>query len=389
MPAPRSHRLAAVASLALLVGLGACSGSTQEQEAAPVAAEAGAVDLSADCPATVVIQTDWNPESEHGAQYALLGSDYTVDTKLKTVSGPLMSQGKATGVDVEIRAGGPAIGFEAVAAQMYKDDDITLGYASTDGQIQTSQDLPVKAVMAPLDINPQIIMWDPATYPDVKTIADLKATGAIVRVFGGNSYVEYLVDSGQLDRKQIDEGYDGTPANFVAAQGKDAQQGFASAEPYIYENEVRDWAKPVAFQLIHDAGWKIYAGAMSVRTDRLEELSPCLEKLVPVMQQAEVDYYTDSAATNQLILDLVEQYDTGWVYSEGVATFSEEQQKKLGLVGNAGNAMIGDFDTERVQGILDVMVPISEKLGTPAKEGLTVDDLVTNEFLDPEIGLAP
>ena len=125
-------------------------------------------------------------------------------------------------------------------------------------------------------------MWDPATYPDVKTIADLKATGAIVRVFGGTSYVEYLVDSGQLDRKQIDEGYDGTPANFVAAQGKDAQQGFASAEPYIYENEVEDWGKPVAFQLIHDAGWKIYAGAMSVRTDKLEELSPCLEKLVPV-----------------------------------------------------------------------------------------------------------
>ena len=389
MPAPRSHRLAAVASLALLVGLGACSGSTSEQEAAPIAAEVGAVDLAADCPATVVIQTDWNPEAEHGAQYALLGTDYTVDTELKTVSGPLMSQGKATGVDVEIRAGGPAIGFEAVAAQMYKDDDITLGYASTDGQIQTSQDLPVKAVMAPLDINPQIIMWDPATYPDVKTIADLKATGAVVRVFGGNSYVEYLVDSGQLDRKQIDEGYDGTPANFVAARGEDAQQGFASAEPYIYENEVEDWGKPVAFQLIHDAGWEIYAGAMSVRTDRLEELSPCLEKLVPIMQQAEVDYYTDSAATNQLILDLVEQYDTGWVYSEGVATFSEEQQKKLGLVGNAGNAMIGDFDTERVQGILDVMVPISEKLGTPARAGLTVDDLVTNEFLDPEIGLAP
>ena len=133
MPAPRTRRLAAVASLALLVGLGACSGGRRRAGGRPGrAAEAGAVDLSADCPATVVIQTDWNPEAEHGAQYALLGSDYTVDTKLKTVSGPLMSRAKTTGVNVEIRAGGPAIGFEAVAAQMYKDDDITLGYASTD-----------------------------------------------------------------------------------------------------------------------------------------------------------------------------------------------------------------------------------------------------------------
>jgi hypothetical protein len=270
---------------------------------------------------------------------------------------------------------------------MYKDDKITLGYASTDGQIQTSKALPVKAVMAPLDINPQMIMWDPATYPTVKTIKELGATGAVVRVFGGASYMEYLVDSGQVDRKNVDEGYDGTPANFVAAQGKDAQQGFASAEPYIYQNEVKDWAKPVTFQLIHDAGWKIYAGTMSVKTADFETLSPCLKKLVPVMQQAEVDYYSDPAATNKLILDLVDQYDTGWVYSQGVADFSVEQQKKLKLVGNGDNATIGDFDVERVQGILDVMGPIADKLGTPAAEGLTVEDLVTNEFIDTSIGL--
>ncbi|WP_375432856.1 ABC transporter substrate-binding protein [uncultured Friedmanniella sp.] len=378
---------AGASALVLVAGLAAC-GSSDTPAASPApSAAAGAVDLSADCPATVVIQTDWNPESEHGAQYALLGSEYKVNTKLKSVSGPLMSSGKPTGVNVEIRAGGPAIGFESVATQMYKDDKITLGYASTDGQIQTSKELPVKAVMAPLDINPQMIMWDPATYPDVKTIKDLGATGAVVRVFGGASYMEYLVDSGQIDRKNVDEGYDGTPANFVAAQGKDAQQGFASAEPYIYENEVTDWAKPVAFQLIHDAGWQVYAGTMSVKSADFEKLSPCLKKLVPVMQQAEVDFYSDPVATNTLILDLVEQYDTGWVYSQGVADFSVQQQKALKLVSNGTNDEVGDFDMDRVQKILDVMGPIADKLGTPPAAGLTVDDLVTNEFLDPKIGL--
>ena len=382
----RSRWLTAAVSLGLVATIAACGGTTTETSSAPPA-EAGAVDLSADCPATVVIQTDWNPEAEHGAQYALLGSDYTIDSDLKTVKGPLMSKGKSTGVDVEIRAGGPAIGFETVAATMYKDSDITLGYANTDAQIQSSKDLPVKAVMAPLDINPQMIMWDPATYPDVKTIKELSATGAIIRIFGAASYMEYLLDSGQVQKSEVDEGYDGTPANFVAAGGKDAQQGFASAEPYIYENEIKDWAKPVAFQLIHDAGWKIYAATMSVRSDELAELSPCLKKLVPVMQQAEVDYYSSPATTNDLILKLVQEYNTGWVYSQGVADFSVEQQKKLGLVGNGDNAAVGDFDTARVQQILDVMGPIAAKLGTPAKEGLTVDDLVTNEFIDTTIGL--
>ena len=29
------------------------------------------------------------------------------------------------------------------------------------------------SVVAPLEINPQIIYWDPETYPDVETLADL------------------------------------------------------------------------------------------------------------------------------------------------------------------------------------------------------------------------
>ncbi len=384
---PHRRTLAAVGAFAALVALSGCS-TGGDAEAAPSAdLEIGAIDLSAAGPETVVIQTDWNPESEHGAQYNLLGEEYTIDADLKAVSGPLMAAGEYTGVDVEVRSGGPAIGFQTVAAQMYQDTSITLGYAGTDGQVQQSADLPTKAVLAPLDINPQMIMWDPETYPEVETISELGETGAFVRYFGGAAYMEYFIADGQLSIDQVDGGYDGTPANFIAAQGADAQQGFASAEPFIYENEVADWGKPVAFELIHDAGWRAYAGAMSVRSAEFEELSPCLELLVPVMQQATVDYYAEPTATNDLIVELVEAYDTGWVYSPEVADFSMQQQLDLGLVGNAGNDTLGDFDLERVQETLEIMTPIAEALGTPPLEGLTVDDLVTNEFIDETIGL--
>jgi hypothetical protein len=385
----RRRTVAAVGALAGMIALAGCASGSGGGSEAPSSEglTVGAIDLSDVCPATVVIQTDWNPEAEHGAQYELLGDDYTVDADLKSVRGPLVASGDYTGVDVEIRSGGPAIGFQTVAAQMYQDTSITLGYAGTDGQVQQSADLPVTAVLAPLDINPQMIMWDPETYPDIDTIADLGETGAVVRYFGGAAYMEWLIADGQLSRDQVDGGYDGTPANFVAAGGKDAQQGFASAEPYIYQNEVEDWAKPVAFQLIHDAGWQAYAGAMSVRSAEFDELSPCLEKLVPVMQQATVDYYTDPAETNDVILELVKAFDTGWVYSQGVADFSVQQQVELGLVGNGDNETLGDFDTDRVQKVLDVMGPIATELGTPPAEGLTVDDLVTNEFIDESIKL--
>ena len=86
-----------------------------------------------------------------------------------------MASGKDTGVKIEVRSGGPAIGFQSVTSQLYGDPNVLLGYVSTDEQISNSSTFPTKAVVAPFNINPQIIMWDPATYPNVKTIADLKA----------------------------------------------------------------------------------------------------------------------------------------------------------------------------------------------------------------------
>ena len=118
----------------------------------------------------------------------------------------------------------------------------------------------------------------------------------------------------------------------------------------------------------------------------MEELSPCLTALVPVMQQADVDYYADPAATNGLILDLVEQYDTGWVYSQGVADYSVETQKELGLVGNGSDDVVGNFDIDRLQSFVDLATPIYEGIGSAPTEGLTADDIATNEFIDDSIG---
>ena len=386
-----TRRVIATAGVfATMIALAGCSTDAEEDAAPSSDLTIGAIDLSTNCPSTVVIQTDWNPEAEHGTLYELLGDDYTVNADLKSVSGPLMSSGEYTGVNVEIRSGGPAIGYSTVAAQMYQDTDITIGYAGTDGQVQQSSDLPTIAFVAPLDINPQMIMWDPATYPDVKTIADLGASlkeGSVVRYFDGAAYMEYIIADGQLSREQVDGSYDGTPANFVAADGADGQQGFASAEPYIYENEVESWNKPVAFQLINDAGWTAYAGALSVRSADFDDLSSCLADITPVFQQATVDFFDSPDKAVATILDLVEQYDTGWVYSQGVADFSVQQMKDLSLVSNAGNDTLGDFDLDRVQEIIDTMTPIATDLGTPPVEGLSVDDLVTNEFIDDSIGL--
>jgi len=371
------------------IALAGCASASPGSSAAPTAA-AGAVDLSGVCPATVTIQTDWNPEADHGHLYQLLGPNPVINADKKSVSGDLFASGKSTGVKVEIRSGGPAIGFSTVSSELYKDKGITLGYVSTDEAVQLSASLPTTAVFAENDISPQMIMWDPATYPKVKTIKDLaatlKANGGVVRYFQGAAYMGYLQGSGILPAAQTDGAYDGSPAKFVTAKGKDGQQGFATAEPYIYQNEVSAWGKPLSFQLIHDTGYPIYPEAMSVRSADLSKLSPCLKKLVPVLQQADVDYISKPATTNKLVADLVMAFNNGWVYSEKVADFGVSQMKKLKIASNGSNAYVGDFDETRVQKVIDIDTPLFTASGSAPKAGLKPADLFTNEFLDKTIG---
>ncbi|SDG22861.1 nitrate ABC transporter substrate-binding protein [Klenkia brasiliensis] len=379
--------LAATAVLALT--LSACGSDDGGSAAAGPSGEVGSNDLAAaGCPSNIVVQTDWNPEAEHGGLYESLGDDYVVDAGSKSVKGTLIdSNGDSTGVTLEIRAGGPAIGFQTVTSQMYADTDINLGYIATDEAIQLSDTQPTTAVLAPLEKSPTMIMWDPSTYPDVESIADLGTEGVTVRYFEGSAYMAYLTGAGILNTDQIDGSYDGTPSGFVAAAGEVAQQGFASAEPYIYKNEVEAWGKDVKYQLVYDAGFQPYQSSISVRSGDLESMSGCLTALVPLMQQADVDYLADPSRVNDIILDLVQQYDTGWVYSQGVADYSVETQKELGLVGNGPDDTHGNFDTDRVDTLIEQTTPIFTEQGTPPKSGLTADDLVTNEFIDDSIAV--
>ena len=341
-------------------------------------------ELSDVCPSPLVVQTDWFPEAEHGAMYHLIGDGYSVDTEKLVVRGPMVLDGTELGIEFEVRTGGPAIGFAPVSSYMYTDDSIHLGYASTDAQILQFADAPLVSVVAPLEQNPQMIMWDPETYPDVDSIADLGAEGITVNVFGGGVFPRVFVAQGIWSEDQVDPSYDGSPARFVAEGGAIAQQGFASAEPYQYLNTHADWGKEVAFELLHDAGFEIYSQTIGVRPRDMESMRPCLEKLVPIIQQAVVSYDASPDAGNAIIVDAVEQFASFWTYSPGLAEFSVQAQRDLGLIGNGPDSTVGNMESDRIQGVLDAI--LATDLAADVPDGLTVDDLVTNEFIDDSIG---
>ncbi|PYY32391.1 MULTISPECIES: ABC transporter substrate-binding protein [unclassified Curtobacterium] len=374
-----------------LTGCASGSASSATTTAATTAATGPAVDLSGVCPATVVVQTDWNPEGDHGHLYQMLGANPTIDASGKKVTGDLVANGKPTGVKLEVRAGGPAIGYSKVSSQMYQDKSITLGYVSTDEAVSFSDKLPTTAVFAENDQSPMVIMWDPKTYPEVDSIKSLgkalEKKDGVVRYFNDAAYMSYLQDSGNLPKSVLDGSYDGTPSKFVSAGGKDAQQGFATAEPYVYQHQVPAWGKKISSALISTTGWNPYPETMSIRSGDKTKLAPCLKALVPVMQQADVDYLTSPGATNDLITQLVQQYNNGWTYDSKVGAFAAEQMRKRGIATDGDNGYVGDMDEKRMSDFIAKATPVFSGSDGGMKEGLAPSDLYTNEFLDKSISL--
>jgi hypothetical protein len=324
------------------------------------------------CPANVVVQTDWWPELEHGGTYQLIGPDGTTDAGNFTYSGPIADAYAVGGVEtVEIRAGGDAVSFTPVDSLLATDDDIMFGYINMSDVIKGSGGpSPVVAVAKTLDGDPQMVMWDPDQNA-VETPEDIAASNAQVLHFDGVAYIDYMIGVGYMTADQSNPSYGGAPDAWVAEGGNFFQQGFATNEVYKYENEIewKDGAPaPVEFFTVADLGFDNYAATMAVRADRLEEFGPCLEVLVPAMQQAWVDYLADPTPVTDALIGVNETYDTYWQISEGLNTRGMELLEELEFGANSPDGTYCSFDPDRVQELYDILAPIYDE------EGVTIAD---------------
>jgi hypothetical protein len=382
------HVGAAMAAALLAAGLVACSGppAPPVPGAGALPPATGAQRLDGVCPATVVFQEGWEPQAEEAARYQLLAGGYTIDAAHKQVSGPLVAGGRDTGVRVEIRAGGPAVAFATTQARMYLDKSIMLGEVPTDRAIATSADQPVISVVSTLVKSPQMLMWDPVHHPDWRGAADIGASGAKVVVARDNTFMPLLTAKGLIKPAQVDTGYTGAPTRFVT-DPTIAQQGYATADPYIYQHEVPAWGKPVRYQLLADLGYSVYPGALSVRSGDLAALAPCLRRLVPILQQAQLDYLREPGPANHVIVDAATRYNDGWTYSTGVADYAAATMRRLGIVADDSSGALGGQDPARVQPTIDTLGPILAASGANVKPDLKAADIATNQFIDPSIKL--
>ncbi|MFT4286353.1 hypothetical protein [Nocardioides sp.] len=383
----KTHSIVALAAAGTLA-LAGCGGSSSDtEETSSAAAPASATDLSGVCPATVTVQLDWEPEADYAGIFAMLGSDYKVDADAKRVTGSLVDgEGNDTGVDLQIRSGGAAIGFQSVSSQMYVDKDILLGTVSTDQAIAAAASQPVVQVAATQRFSPYVLYWDPETYPDVHTIADLAAADVPILVAKSTAFPDWLVGQGIIDRSELDTSYDGTNARFVSDPSI-AVEGYATNTPYLLEKETPAWGKQVSYQLLKDVGYEMYPSALSVRAEDVEAQADCLSALIPVYQSALKAYMADPTTYNTAIVAIVDDYQSSWVYSQGVADYAAEQFKDEELVSNETDGTLGSFDMARQQRNIDSFASVLADSGADVPDGLTADDIATTKFVDPSIAL--
>ena len=349
--------------------------------------------LAGVCPNPFIVQADWLPEADHGFLYEMIGAGGT--SSQYSYQGPLGS----TGINLQILSGGPGLGngvnqpSSLYVGNLVKKVTPDATFVSTDDAIQFSRQYPSTAVFAEYEKSPQVIIFDPTKYK-IASFADLKAAvsrGAKIYVESTNlSFVRWVEGLG-IPSSAFIGGYQGDLEKFVGSGGSLLNQGFATSEVYTLEHLTPTWDNPVGFAYLADLGFPFYQSAVAVATNKLAALTPCLQKLVPIMQHALSDYVHNPSEVNALLADYNNKGFGAafWHTPVDLSNAATQIMLKDQLVADTpGTSSLGGFDMNQVSTLIGDLVPLFQSAGlTSANPQVKASDIATNQFIDPSVGL--
>ncbi|MEO6341147.1 MAG: ABC transporter substrate-binding protein [Caulobacteraceae bacterium] len=223
-----------VLCLGLIGLLAACSPAKPKTEAAA---------------ATVIrFATDWRAEAEHGGFYQALAT----------------GEFSKRGLDVRIVQGGPGVNVPQLMAA----GAVDMGVGSNSFIVMNlaAEKAPVKAVMAAMQKDPQVLI----AHPDagIAKIADMKGHPILLADASVTAFWVWLKAKYGFTDDQVRK-YTFNSAPFLADK-RAVQQGYVTSEPYTIETEAK--LKPAVF-LLADEGYPGYA-AMVLASDSLIAKNP-------------------------------------------------------------------------------------------------------------------
>lgn len=331
------------------------------------------------CGESLVIQTSGRPSIGVGPLYALLGPSPAVDVDRQAVSGPLIrADGTVEDVDLELRSGGPGVGFRSPIAVMANDDTIDLAHASMAVAVRDRSTLSTSAVMSLTDRSHDAVIIDPATYPDISDIVAVGAQGIEVRHVTDSPVIRFLTATGALTSDQLVGGSDGGPASFVAAQGAIAQQGDLLIEPALLAS-LPQWGRPVTALPAADAGWLSLDDLLVADTESERLSDDCLGRLVPVVQSSIAAYVADPTPTNAVLGAIRNQFNPLDRLTPALLDDGTRLAVEAGVFDTSSNDVPGTIATDGLDAFLGELAAALDV------EDVAVDELVDDRFVDPTV----
>lgn len=258
------------------------------------------------------LATDWKAEAELGGYYqALATGEY-----------------KKRGLDVTLIQGGPGVNVPQLLATGAV--DVGVGSNSFIVLNLAKEQVPVKAVAAFMDKDPQVLI----AHPDqgVNAIADMKGRPILLSDASKTAFWVWLRAKHGFTDDQV-RSYNYSAAPFLADK-RVIQQGYVTSEPYLIEKEGK--ITPKVF-LLADDGYPSYA-SMALVPDALIARNPAAVKaFVEATAAGWTSYvYGDAKPGDALILkDNPEM-------TQDVLDQAREKMRSYGVVPRAGVGAMTD-----------------------------------------------
>ncbi len=233
---------------------------------------------TADGRTTITFATDWRAQAEQGGFYqALATGEY-----------------EKRGLDVTILQGGPSVNVPQLLAA--GSVDLGMGSNSFGALNLAAQNVPVKAVAAFMQKDPQVLIAHPGQ--GIESIADMAGHPILLSDASITEFWVWLKDVYGFTDDQVRK-YTFNPAPFLADE-RAVQQGYLTSEPYTIEQQ--SGVKPKVF-LLANSGYPGYA-AMVLASDEMIETNPdAVRAFVEASAAGWESYlYGDPAPGNALIM---------------------------------------------------------------------------------------
>ena len=303
----------------------------------------------------VVFGTDWLAEAEHGGFYQALAAGMY----------------KKHGLDVTIRMGGPQNNPpQQIAAGVV---DFQLSSGSFAALAMAQQDIPVLAVAAFFQKDPQVLISHPGTGAD--TLEAMKGRPVMISAAARTGYWLFLKAKFGFTDEMI-RPYAFSMAPFLA-DPKAIQQGFVSSEPYQIEKA--GGVKPVV-TLLADHGFANYSDVILVQAKTVKDHPETVRAFIEASIEGWAAYMKDPSMGNALIRK--ENPDM----TQDVLDNAVKVMREYGIVdsGDSKTLGLGAMSDARWKSMFDTM----------AAAGLYKTDMdyrraYTLQFVNKKVGVAP